>query len=86
MFICSKCGICCRNIGGITDLADFHTGNGVCIHLTEDNLCDIYFTRPDICNVKTMYEIKYKEVMSIEKYEEMNMQGCKFLQRKEIGD
>lgn len=84
MFSCSRCGICCRSIDRIPELANFHTGNGVCIHLTEDNLCDIYLTRPDICNVEKMYELKYQELMSKEMYEEMNMQGCKFLQRGKL--
>ena len=82
MFVCIKCGLCCRNIGEIPELADFHTGDGVCIHLSEDNLCDIYSTRPDICNVEKMFELQYNEVMSKVDYEKLNLEGCKALQSR----
>ena len=52
MFICTRCGMCCRNIDKVPELINFHGGDGVCIHLTDDNLCEIYVDRPDICNVK----------------------------------
>lgn len=80
MFVCTRCGLCCRNIDKIPELADFHTGDGVCIHLTNDNLCDIYSIRPDICNVEKMYEINYKTMMLKEEYDKMNMGGCRLLQ------
>jgi len=35
--------------------------DGACLYLTEDNLCSIYDTRPEICNVKTMYNKKLDE-------------------------
>lgn len=83
MFECTKCGLCCRNIDKVKELAEFHTGDGICIHLNSDNLCDIYATRPDICNVEKMYEKKYRLLMSKEDYEKMNMEGCKLLQTLE---
>lgn len=86
MFVCTKCGLCCRNIGKIPELASFHTGNGICIHLSDDNLCSIYATRPDICSVEKMYESIYKAIMSKTEYEKMNMEGCRVLQSKEIKD
>lgn len=82
MFVCTKCGLCCRNIDEIPELVDFHTGDGVCIHLSEDNLCDIYLTRPDICNVEKMFELHYNEVMSKVDYEKLNLEGCKALQSR----
>lgn len=82
MFICTKCGLCCRNIDKIPELAEFHKGDGVCIHLSDDNLCDIYPIRPDICNVEKMFELNYKAMMSKEEYEKMNMEGCRVLQGK----
>lgn len=75
-----RCGICCKNIDKIPELSKFHTGDGVCVYLSNDNLCKIYSNRPDICNVDRMYHKTYKEIMSIEEYERMNMEGCKFLQ------
>lgn len=82
MFQCTKCGICCRNIDKIPELIEFHTGNGVCVHLADNNLCNIYPNRPDICNVDKMYELKYKALMSKEEYEKLNMEGCRILQEK----
>ncbi len=86
MFICTKCGLCCRNIGKIPELAGFHTGNVFCMHLSDDNLCSIYATRPYICRVGKMYESIYKAIMSKTEYEKMNMEVCRVLQSKEIKD
>lgn len=82
MFTCTKCGFCCRNIGEIPELAEFHTGDGICIHLSDENLCNIYANRPDICNVEKMYELTYKAIMSKSEYERRNMEGCKLLRSK----
>ena len=60
-------------------MKEYHNGDGVCIHLREDNLCDIYSDRPDICNVKKMFEIKYKKYMSRDEYDRLNEEGCKLL-------
>ena len=80
MFKCTKCGICCRNIGEIPELAEYHKGDGVCIYLSEDNLCMIYQTRPDICNVEKMYTLRYKDIMTKEVYDKVNMEGCLLIQ------
>lgn len=42
MFNCNKCGLCCKNIDKIPELKEFNLGNGVCKHLTNENLCNIY--------------------------------------------
>lgn len=60
MFICTKCGICCKNIDKVPELADFDLGNGTCKYLTKDNTCAIYLSRPDICSVEKMYEKNIK--------------------------
>lgn len=84
MFKCTKCGICCRNIDKIPELSGFHTGNGICVHLSDNNLCNIYPNRPDICNVDKMYELKYKTLMSKEEYETLNMESCRVLQEGNV--
>ena len=83
MFICTKCGLCCRNIDKIPEFAKFDMGNGVCIHLSNDNLCNIYVVRPDICNIDRMYELFYKSILSKEEYERLNIEGCRALQNKQ---
>lgn len=55
-------------------------GDGRCIYLTDDNLCDIYDIRPDICNVDRMYEIHFKYIMTREEYDCYNTKACKILQ------
>ncbi|MBQ7568024.1 YkgJ family cysteine cluster protein [bacterium] len=64
----------------IPELRQFDDGSGICIHLTADNLCDIYSTRPDICNVDKMYEIAYRHLMTRDDYDRLNLAGCQQLQ------
>jgi Fe-S-cluster containining protein len=82
IFPCDKCGICCNHINEIPELHSFDSGNGRCIHLLDNNLCEIYETRPDICNVKTMYEKIYCSEMSEDEYIKLNTEGCNELKRK----
>ena len=78
-FECDKCGICCKLLKGIPQLAAFDRGDGVCIHL-KDNLCSIYESRPDICNVEKMY-VFFKEQMSEEEYLQLMSNSCKVLKQ-----
>lgn len=50
------------------------------MHLTEDNLCGIYETRPVVCNVDKTYEVYFARVMSKSEFEQANRQVCKTLQ------
>lgn len=36
---CKHCGNCCRHVDLIAEMASFNRGDGVCKHLTTDNLC-----------------------------------------------
>lgn len=83
-FPCTQCGLCCKHLEYIPELKDFDSGNGKCIHLMEDNLCDIYYTRPDICNVSKMYQLHYKDLMSETEYIKNNIEGCNVLKTKYI--
>ena len=78
-FQCDKCGVCCKLLKGIPQLAAFDRGDGVCIHL-KDNLCSIYESRPDICNVEKMY-VFFKEQMSEEEYLQLMSNSCKVLKQ-----
>jgi len=68
MFPCEKCGSCCAFIG--------------CKHLTDDNLCDIYETRPDTCKIgySKDHSARTKE-MTTEEYYELNKDFCKIFQK-----
>lgn len=74
-FHCTKCGECCKNIRHIPQLVDFDDGTGVCIHL-KNNLCDIYESRPEICNVDSMYEKYFSAMYSREKFYALNEEVC----------
>ena len=77
MFNCDKCGLCCRSLH-LSDLYhDLDKGDGVCIHLDEKtNLCLIYHSRPEKCNIDAMYRKIYYTHMSLEEYYEMNYKVC----------
>jgi len=81
MFPCTKCGLCCQHIETIEELKDFDVGNGVCKYFnTIDNSCSIYETRPDICRIDKMYEIKYKYFFTKNDFYIENAKICNKLQ------
>lgn len=83
-FPCTKCGACCKNIGGIKELQLYDLGNGVCKYLDmQSNECKIYATRPNICKVDVMYEKVYFLHYSKEEFHALNIESCKALQEKE---
>lgn len=50
---CQKCGACCRSNAVLIFLPEYwDEEKKKCIHLTEENLCDIYEDRPDVCRMK----------------------------------
>ena len=81
MFDCSKCAICCRHIAKI--LPNYDRGDGVCLHLTENNLCDIYNNRPFICNVDETYNKCFSGRMTRKEFYEITDKACKILQAQE---
>ena len=58
-FLCSQCGACCRVAGEEGFMPQ--RSDGACLYLTEDNLFEIYDERPELCNVKTMFNKKKEE-------------------------
>ena len=70
-FKCEKCGTCCRSVK--------------CEHLTDDNLCKIYDTRPTICRVDRVYRIKKRHDKSLtwRKYIRMSHEACAKLREAE---
>ena len=66
----------------IPELREYDAGEGVCKYLMKNNLCGIYSSRPDICNVDRMFEIKYKDIMTREEYDLINEEGCRLLHLK----
>ena len=82
-FVCSQCGLCCRQIGRVSELEALDRGDGVCRYL-ENNLCQIYETRPMFCRVEEMYEM-FSDMYDLETFYELNYQICRKLQGEQNG-
>jgi hypothetical protein len=81
MFPCSNCGLCCRNINKAKELKQFDLGNGTCKYLDiVSNACVIYDTRPDVCNIDTMFEKEYKQNFQKKEFYILNANVCNHLQ------
>ncbi len=50
--------------------------------MSENNLCEIYLDRLDICNVERMYELYFKGNISKKEYIRQNKMGCSELKNK----
>lgn len=80
-FLCIRCGMCCKNLDKNNLYSDLDRGDGICKYFNEtNNLCNIYETRPDKCNVEEGYKY-FKELMSLEEYLQYNVRACEKLQR-----
>ena len=83
-FPCDKCGECCRHIRGIPQLAEYDDGTGVCVKL-RGNLCTIYATRPDICNVEVQYAQNFAERYTPKEFIELNLRACQTIKAMREG-
>ena len=83
MFLCDKCGLCCKNIDKIPELKTFHNGNGICKYLI-DNKCSIYNRRPLICNVDRVYEELFHTSYTLEEFYKLNYQVCMMLKQHKL--
>lgn len=81
MFVCDKCGACCRNLNRSPLYAELDKGNGVCRHLV-GNLCSIYEDRPLLCRVDESYEAFFKDYMTRVEFYRMNYACCKMLKEE----
>lgn len=75
MFVCDKCGECCRNLNKSPVYDNLHDGSGVCKYL-EGNICSIYDERPILCRVNESYNIFFKDTMTLDKYYKLNYEFC----------
>ena len=79
LYPCKMCGVCCRYVRLIKSMMKFDRGDGACIHLRDDNKCDIYYHRPHICNGKWVYEHLYSN-MTVSDFHQMTADFCKKIQ------
>ena len=83
-FFCDQCGLCCKNISNSALYKDLDRGDGVCKLFNEQtNLCSDYENRPLKCRIDAMYELFYKDQLSLLEYYELNYEGCEKLKEKE---
>lgn len=88
-FPCTGCGACCRVIWQV--LPELAKPDGSCKHLGEDNLCQIYDNRPEICLISFKNHRKRVEQGSTfpepvfeteEEYFKANAKVCGLLQER----
>lgn len=80
MFICNKCGECCRHLNMNPIYQDLDRGDGICKFL-DGNLCSIYHNRPLKCRVDEAYEIYFKDDISKSDYYALNRAACIMFQK-----
>ena len=80
MFICDKCGQCCRNLNNSELYSNLDRGDGVCRYLA-GNLCTIYENRPLICRIDEFYNTYLKNDISLEDYYMLNYEACRRLKK-----
>lgn len=81
-FPCTRCGLCCKEIHRVPELADFHNGDGVCRNYSEEHGCLIYDTRPLLCRIDEGYEQLFRQSLSVDEYYRKNAEWCNRLQVK----
>ncbi len=82
MFLCEKCGMCCRMVGEVYGMYEMALPNGICKYLNcETNLCKIYNSRPIFCRVEEYYNKYLKGQMSKEYFYTINKEECRKLQK-----
>lgn len=77
-FACSGCGACCRRVAALR-LNWPVKQDGSCVHLTDDDRCAIYETRPLICRV----DEARPHGMSVEAWHKVNTEACEQLKKEE---
>jgi uncharacterized protein len=81
MFPCTICGECCRQIKLAEETKWLDRGDGICQYFNEHlNQCNIYDERPRICKIDEMFDAYYHEVMTREKFYQLNAKCCNILQ------
>lgn len=78
-FPCNKCGLCCKAVSKIPELAYLADETGACIYLA-GTLCGIYEKRPILCNIDKAYDLYFSKVMTRKEWYAVNELACKTLQ------
>ncbi|MDR0522192.1 MAG: hypothetical protein LBH00_10115 [Planctomycetaceae bacterium] len=81
-FVCEQCGECCRYIDKVEQLKHLALPNGVCKHLN-GNFCDIYETRPDVCDYTRTYKY-FRSQLTEEQYHDLTVHYCSEFKNKKL--
>jgi len=80
VFPCTGCGACCKSVLLSPQTAWLDRGDGICKHFDENGrVCNIYENRPDVCNVRKMYEKLYVNSFSWTDFVAANKKACEKL-------
>lgn len=79
-FPCTKCGLCCQNIGEVAELQQWDIGNGSCKHFDQAAGCKIYAERPLVCRIDEGYQMFKHQFSSKQDFYIANAEICNDLQ------
>jgi Fe-S-cluster containining protein len=85
-FPCSKCGACCRRVGGYNGFPEPVNPDGSCSHLQKDNSCGIYETRPMVCRVEESFETLNLGITKEEYYRKNSIECNKMMDQDGVGE
>lgn len=81
---CTQCGLCCRHVDRVPELAAMDRGDGACIHLNEEQRnCNIYASRPRLCRVDELYP-HFAAAMTPHAFHQANADVCNALQEEHV--
>lgn len=81
-FPCTRCGLCCKNIGGIRELTQYDSGAGICKHFQPELGCLIYESRPLVCRIEEGYDLYARDSVTKVEYIKLNAEVCNRLQEE----
>lgn len=77
---CDKCGLCCKSLNLNPIYEDLHNGDGICKYLNlSTNFCNIYESRPIMCNIELAYNIYFSNLYSKKEFYKLNSDMCFYL-------
>ena len=83
-FTCTKCGACCKKLNTVSAFAHMADENGKCFHLSKNNTCNIYDTRPDLCRGEFVYLLYFAKTMERSAFVSMTEKLCDQIRRDVI--
>lgn len=82
-FDCKKCGVCCTKLFLNDIYHELDRGDGTCIYFDDKSrLCQIYSSRPIICNVIEFYNVYLSGKIQFDDYLKFNFENCEKLRNE----